>query len=41
VWLASDGWVVEATIAPDAVTMKVRASPAPPVMVEDKKRKKK
>jgi hypothetical protein len=41
VWLASAGWVVEATIAADAVTMTVRASPPPPVMVDDKKKKKK
>jgi hypothetical protein len=40
VWLASAGWVVEATIAPDAVTMTVRASPPPPAMVDDKKKKK-
>ncbi len=41
VWLASGGWVVEATIAADAVTMKVRASPPPPVTVEEKKKSKK
>ena len=41
VWLASGGWVVEATIAADAVTMTVRASPAPPVTVDEKKKKKK
>jgi hypothetical protein len=41
VWLASAGWVVEATIAPDAVTMTVRASPPPPAPVDDKKKKKK
>ena len=41
VWLASGGWVVEATIAADAVTMTVRASPPPPVPVDEKKKKKK
>jgi hypothetical protein len=41
VWLASAGWVVEATIAPDAVTMTVRASPPPPAPVDDKKKRKK
>jgi hypothetical protein len=41
VWLASEGWVVEATIGADAVTMEVRASPAPPVTADEKKRKKK
>jgi hypothetical protein len=40
VWLASGGWVVEATIAADAVTMEVRASPAPPVRADEKKKKK-
>lgn len=41
VWLASAGWLVEATIAHDDITMTVRASPPPPVMVDDKKKKKK
>jgi hypothetical protein len=40
VWLASDGWVVEATIAADAVTMTVRKSPPAPAPVDEKKRKK-
>jgi hypothetical protein len=40
VWLASEVWVVEATIAADAVTMTVRKSPPPPAPVDEKKRKK-
>src|SRR6185503_18472374 len=38
VWLVSGGTVVEATIAADAVTMEVRASPPAPVADDKKKR---
>jgi hypothetical protein len=39
VWLVSDGWVVEGTVAADAVTFTVRATPPPPVDEDEKKRK--